>query len=297
MTMRNTNLGYYLKEGFHSIFTHGLMSFAAVGMIMACLLIMGSFSLVAVNLNHMLGDLEKQNEFLAYIDESLTEDQAKALQPKLESIPNVASVTFVSREEAMTEFMKGREDIQLFQDLPAEVLRNRFRIHVTDLEKMDQTVQQVEQVQGVASVRAELEIAKGFITVRNIAGAVALILVVILFIISLFIISNTIRLATFTRREEIAIMKMCGATDWFIRLPFLFEGTILGLFGALVAFFFQWGIYGLIQNAIAHSGGMSLITVLPFLSLAGDVLKIFLATGFAIGAGGSLLAIRRFLQV
>lgn len=295
--MGNTNLGYHLKEGFRNIFTHGLMSFAAVSMIVACLLIMGSFSLVAVNLNHMLGDLEKQNEFLAYVDESLAEDQAKALQGSIEAIPNVASATFVSREEAMAEFMKGREDVELFQELPPEVLRDRFRIHVTNLAQMDQTVQQVKQVQGVAGVRAELEIARGFITVRNIAGAVALILVAILLIISLFIISNTIRLATFTRREEIAIMKMCGATNWFIRFPFLFEGTILGLFGALVAFFLQWGIYTLIQNAIARSGGIALITMLSFSSMAGSVLRTFLLTGFVIGAGGSLLAIRRFLQV
>jgi cell division transport system permease protein len=295
--MGNTNLGYHLKEGFRSIFTHGLMSFAAVSMIVACLLIMGSFSLVAVNLNHMLGDLEQQNEFLAYIDESLPEDQSRTLQPEIESIPNVASVTFVSREQAMEEFMKGREDIELFQELPPEVLRDRFRIHVTDLGQMDQTVEQVKQVQGVADVRAELAIARGFITVRNIAGAVALILIAILLIISLFIISNTIRLATFTRREEIAIMKMCGATNWFIRFPFLFEGTILGLFGALAAFFLQWGIYTLIQNAIVSAGGISFVTVLSFSSMAGDVLKTFLLTGFVIGAGGSLLAIRRFLQV
>lgn len=297
MTMRNTNLGYHFREGFHSIFTHGLMSFAAVCMIVACLLIMGSFSLVAVNLNHMLGDLEKENEFLAYIDDSLTEDQAKALQPLLESVPNVASATFVSRQEAMADFMEGREDEQLFEQLPPEVLRDRFRIHVGDIEKMDQTVAQIKQVAGVSDVRAELEIAKGFVTVRNIAGGVALILISILLIISLFIIANTIRLATFTRREEISIMKMCGATNWFIRFPFLFEGTLLGLTGAVTAFALQWGIYTLIQNAIVRSGGLSLITMIPFRDMAFDVLQVFAVTGLVIGAGGSLLAIRKFLQV
>lgn len=295
--MEKTNLGYHVKEGFHNIFTHGLMSFAAICMIVACLLIMGSFSLVAVNLNNMLGDLERENEFIAYIDDSLSEDQARNLQSTIESIPNVASVTFVTREQAMADFMKGKEDQALFQQLPAEVLRDRFRIHVTDIEKMDDTVSQVEQVQGVAAVRAELEIAKGFVTVRNIAGAVAVILVAILLIISLFIIANTIKLATFTRREEIAIMKMCGATNWFVRWPFVFEGMILGLVGALTAFFLQWGIYSLIQNAIVQSGGISLITVIPFMSMAGSVLRVFTITGFLIGTGGSLLAIRKFLQV
>lgn len=294
---RNNNVGYFIREGCRSIFTHGFMSFAAVCMIVACLLIMGSFSLVAVNLNNMLGELERENEFIAYIDDSLTEEAAKALQPTLESIPNVSSVVFVTREEAMEEFMKGKENQALFQELPAEVLRNRFRIHVSDIENMGTTVSLVEQVSGVASVRAELEIAKGFVTVRNIAGAVAVILITILLIISLFIIDNTIKLTTFTRREEIAIMKMCGATNWFIRWPFLIEGMILGLAGALLAFFLQWGIYSLIQNAIIHSDEISLITMLSFASLAGSVLKIFIVTGFAIGVVGSLLAIRKFLQV
>jgi cell division transport system permease protein len=197
----------------------------------------------------------------------------------------------------MADFMEGREDESLFQQLPATVLRDRYRIHVTDIEKMSNTVSLVKQVSGIADVRAELEIAKGFVTVRNIAGAVAVILITILLIISLFIIANTIKLATFTRREEIAIMKMCGATNWFIRWPFVFEGMILGLAGALLAFLLQWGIYGLIQNAIVQSGGISLITIIPFKSMAGSVLKTFAATGFAIGAGGSLLAIRKFLQV
>jgi len=297
MIMENTNLAYHIKEGCRSIVTHGFMSFAAVCMIVGCLLIMGCFSLVALNLNNMLGDLERENEFLAYVDESFSEQQAKELQSVLDGLPNVSSATFVTREEAMADFMEGRQEQSLFQELPAEVLRHRFRIHVTDIKKMSNTVDLVEQVVGVADVRAELEIAKGFVAVRNIAGAVAVILITILLIISLFIIANTIKLATFTRREEIAIMKMCGATNWFIRWPFVFEGIILGLLGALLAFIFQWGIYTLIQNAIVQAGGVSLFTILPFKSMAGNVFRTFTATGFAIGTGGSLLAIRKFLQV
>ena len=124
---------YYFSEGFHSIFTHGFMSFAAVCMIVACLLIMGSFTLVAVNLDNMLGDLEAENEFLAYVDENYTEEQAKALQGKIEAIPNVSQVTFVSRAEAMNDFRTGRENNELLADLPDEVLRDRFRIHVQDI--------------------------------------------------------------------------------------------------------------------------------------------------------------------
>lgn len=112
---RRFNGKYYLSEGFHSIFTHGFMSFAAVCMIVACLLIMGSFSLLAVNLDHMLGDLEAENEMLAYIDENYTEEQARSIQPEIETLPNVTKVTFVSREEALEDYKEGRENNPLLE--------------------------------------------------------------------------------------------------------------------------------------------------------------------------------------
>lgn len=291
------DIQYYFSEGFHSIFTHGFMSFAAVCMIVACLLIMGSFTLVAVNLDDMLGDLEAENEFLAYVDESYTEEQAKAIQSQIEDIPNVSQVTFVTRAEAMDDFRAGRENNELLADLPDEVLRDRFRIHVQDIKQLKATSEQVEKVAGVADVNAAYDIAQGFVLVRNIATGVAVVLVAMLAVVSLFIIANTIKLAFFYRREEIAIMKMCGATNWFVRWPFIFEGMILGLIGALLAFLLQWGIYSLIVTAITEYGGLQLIAIVPFKTLALRVLGAFAAAGLAIGAGGSLLAIRKFLQV
>lgn len=294
---RRFNFGYYCSEGVHSIFTHGFMSFAAVCMIVACLLIMGSFSLVAVNLDNMLGDLEAQNEFLAYIDETYTEEQAQALQPQIEAIPNVAEVTFVSRDQALEEFKAGREGNELLDDLDGSVLRDRYRIHVDDIEQLKQTVDQVEAIPGIALTNAAYEIAQGFVTVRNIAAGVAVVLVTILAVVSLFIIANTIKLAFFYRREEIAIMKMCGATNAFIRWPFVVQGMILGLAGAIVAFFLQWGVYELVTKTVVQSGGMSLITILPFTSLIVNILPVFCGAGLLIGVVGSVLAIRKFLQV
>ena len=291
------NFGYFISEGFHSIFTHGFMSFAAVCMIVCCLLIMGSFSLVAVNVDHMLGDLAAENEFTAIVEETYTDGQTTQLQAAIRGIPNVASTTYVSKAEAMAAFKEGREDNELLNDLPDDVLRARFRIHVVDIERMKETASQVEALDGVAKIRAEFEIAEGFVVLRDIAGAVAIILVVILLLVSLFIIANTIKLATFNRREEIAIMKMCGATNGFVRWPFVFEGMLLGLAGALVAFLFQWGVYSLVANAVTGSDTMSLITVLAFRPMALRVLGAFVGTGLLIGTSGSVLAIRKFLQV
>ena len=297
MKTRKFNAGYYFSEGFHSIFTHGFMSFAAVCMIVACLLIMGSFSLVAVNLDNMLGDLEAENEFLAYIDETYNEEQAKSLQTTLEAIPNVAEVTFVTKEEAMEDFLEGRKENALLEALPANTLRDRFRIHVEDIHDMEETTQAVAQVKGVSNVNAAIEIAHGFVLIRNIASGVAICLIALLAVVSLFIIFNTIKLATFYRREEIAIMKMCGATDSFIQWPFVVEGLLLGLTGALLAFFAQWGIYQLVLKVIVQGNGLSLVTMLPYTSMISTILPVFCLTGGLIGVIGSLLAIRKFLQV
>lgn len=294
---RKFDAGYYLSEGFHSNFTHGFMSFAAVCMIVACLLIMGSFSLLAINLDHMLGDLEAENEFLAYIDETYSEEEARAIQPQIEAIPNVSEVTFVTREEALEDWKEGRADNDLMDSLQPEVLRDRFRIHVADIEQLKETSDAVETVTGVVKVSAAYEIAQGFVLVRNIATGVALVLIGILAIVSLFIIANTIKLATFYRREEIAIMKMCGATNAFIQWPFVVEGLLLGLTGALVAFFAQWGVYQLVSRLIIQGNGLSLVTIVPYTNLIGTILPVFCLTGAVIGVGGSLLAIRKFLQV
>lgn len=296
MAMKRFNTGYYIGEGVRAIFTHGFMSFAAVCMIVACLLIMGTFSLVAVNLEHNLSRLEDENEFVVYIDETIDEDAARALQSTIESIPNVSEAAFVTREEALKNFLEDKQD-EIFSLMPAERLRHRFYIHVDDIEQLRSTVQQVVDLPEVADYNAAFEVADGLVAARNLAGGVAVILIAILFFISLFIISNTIKLATFTRREEIAIMKMCGATNGFIRWPFVFEGLILGILGALIAFFLQWGIYSLLFGSLDTGSVLAFIEIVSFESMRLRVLAIFGGAGFLIGVGGSLLAIRKFLQV
>jgi len=297
MKRRRFSLGYFIREGFRSIFSHGLMSFAAVCMIVACLIIMGSFSLVAINADQMLGTLEDENEFLAYIDEEYTDQEIEDLISRVKRLPNIASVAFVTREEAKAAYLEGHSTEGLYANLPDEVFRDRLAIRVQDLTQFNETVERVANLEGVVNHRAEGDLAEGFVSVRNVATALATILIAILAAVSLFIIANTIRLATFARREEIAIMKMCGATNGFIRWPFVIEGLLLGLYGAVIAFFLQWLIYVLIYRAVADSGAITLFSLIPFGTIWNRVLGSFLLGGVVIGACGSGFAIRRFLQV
>ena len=162
---------------------------------------------------------------------------------KLEAVDNVASVTFISREEAMESFISEHPDEEYFQDLDPNILRDRFAIKVKELTtpEPDSGTHQ-GHVAGIGGINAYAELTNGFITVRNIATVICLALIAVLFVVSMFIISNTIKLTTFDRRDEIAIMKMVGATNGFIRWPFVYEGFMLGLTGAVLAFLLQWGL-------------------------------------------------------
>ena len=295
--MAKHDIGYFAHEGLSNMFSHGFMSFAAVGITVACLLIMGTFTLVAVNANELLRDLEQENEILAYVDDSYTETEAKALQTTLEAVPNVASAVYISKEQAMEDFVAQYPDEDMFQDLDPEILRDRYAIKITDLEQIRQTKETVEGIPGIARVNAYEEIAGGFITVRNVDTVICVALIVILFVVSVFIISNTIKLTTFDRRDEIAIMRMVGATNGFIRWPFVYEGFMMGLLGAVIAFFSQWGLYAAVTRGVDNNDTLQLIHVIPFQELWVPVAAVFAAAGILIGVGGSLSAIRKFLQV
>ena len=196
--------------------------------------------------------------------------------------------------EALTAHYR---DEALFQDLDPEILRDRYAIKITNLEQIRKTKAAVEGVTGMAKVNAYEEIAGGFITVRNVATVVCVALIVILFVVSVFIISNTIKLTTFDRREAIAIMRMVGATNGFIRWPFVYEGFLFGFLGAAIAFFLQWALYEAVAKGVDANDALQLIHIIPFSELWAPVAAVFAGAGIVIGVGGSLSAIRKFLQV
>ena len=294
--MRLNNIGYLIKEGFKGIFKHGFMSFASVTVIMACLIVMGVFTLLGLNINSVISDLEAQNELVAFVDEAFSEDEAIALEETLLNVANVTSVEFVSRGQAMEEF-KADYDQGLFEEIDETVFRDRYIVHVENIEETAQTQNNLLQLTGIVKVNAHLEYAEGFIKVRNIVNLISAVLVGILAIVSVFIMSNTIKLATFTRREEIAIMKMVGATNMFIRLPFIIEGLLLGILGGGLAFGCVWGLYEVTcQNLLGGFIG-GIIDIVPFDIVMLPLLVVFMGIGVFVGAFGGNIAIRSYLKV
>jgi len=285
-----------IREGFRSITTHGFMSFASVTIIMACLIIMGSVSLLTLNIDAAIKGLENQNEVVAFVEDSYSEEDAAALEPEIAAIENVSSVQFVDRAAAMENFMSSYNK-SLMEGIDETVFRHRYVVQLTDITLMAQTKAMLENVDGILKVNAHLEYAKTFVTVRNVVSVIALVLIVILVFISVFIMSNTIKLATFNRREEIAIMKMVGATNSFIRLPFIVEGLVLGVLGGGLAFLAEMGLYRIVTGRVVSSVTGSLISVVPLARVALPMFVAFVGTGVLVGVFGGVNAIRNYLKV
>ena len=295
--MRINNINYLLKEGIRGIFLHGFMSFAAVCVTVACLLIVGSYSILMYNVNIMVEDLNQTNEILAYVDSELSEAEAKSIGTKINMIDNVLQSDFVSREEALADFVADHQEDEAFSGVEASDLRHRFVVVLEDNALIEQTVAQIEDLPGVVKTHAEYELAEGFSTLQQILHMVSIAIISVLLVVSLLIISNTVKLAMYDRRDEIAIMKMVGATNGFIRLPFVVEGFTLGMIGAALAFGIEWVMYDALVKKIASVDTLQLFQFVPFQQLLLPMIAVFASAGLFVGVVGSWTSIRKFMNV
>ena len=295
--MKLNNLGYLLKEGFRGIFLHGFMSFAAVCVTVACLVIVGSFSALAYNLDEMVQELNQTSEILVYVDADLSDAEARSIGTKINLIDNVLQSTFVSREEALEDFIADHDGDSAFSGVQASDLRHRYVVTLEDNSKMKETDAQLKQLPGVAKTNAAYELAEGFTTIQNVLHIVCAAVIAVLLVVSLLIISNTVKLAMYDRKDEIAIIKMVGATNGFIRLPFVVEGFTLGMMGAILAFGLEWVGYDALIQKIADVDALQLFNFVPFQELLIPMVVVFTAAGMFVGIVGSWTSIRKFMNV
>ena len=295
--MKINNVGYLLKEGIRGIFLHGFMSFAAVVVTVACLLIVGSFSIVVYNVNIMVDDLNQTSEIRVFIDENLSFSEAQTTETKIRQIDNVHEANLVSREDALKDFIADHEGDAAFTGVDSDLLRHRVVVVLEDNSRMEETVEQIRQVTGVSEINAAYELAEGFSTIQNVLKIISVAVISVLLLVSLLIISNTVKLAMYDRRDEIAIMKMVGATNSFIRLPFVVEGFTLGMLGAALAFAMEWLMYDLLVTKIQTMDSLGLFTLVPFQQVLVPMIFTFAAAGLFVGVVGSWTSIRKFMNV
>ena len=297
--MKINSIKYFAKEAFKNVFSNGWMSLASMFTVVASLLMFGLFMVLALNLNHMVSKQEKDYEITLTVDEAFTPEQTEELGRSLAAVPNVSEVIFESKDVRL-ELLREQfgEHAALLDAYQGEKnpLRNWYKIRCEDLNRSDETVAAVKELSGVTRVISNGETINKLTSISSYVSQMSIWIMVALAIISVFIISNTIKLAVFSRRKEINIMKFVGATDWFIRWPFIIEGMLIGVLGAVAtSVIMALGYEGVTNMFMSlHIGFVDFIPLNNILFL---LVSVFLIMGIGLGAVGSLIAVRKHLKV
>ena len=295
--MKGTSLSYLTREGFKNIWVNRLLSLATVVVLISCLIIVGSGTLIYLNINSLLDIIEGQNIVMAYVDDNADDVATQMLGVELLNLPNVANVEFVSKEDALKrQIASYGENMEILNGLPEDILPDAYKITVDDLTLFDETVEKIRGLDNVLEIQENSELAAKLANIRDAVTYISLGIVSILFFVSLFIVSNTIRITIFNRRLEISIMKAVGATNSFIRWPFVVEGVLLGVISAVIALGVEYGIYEIasiwLENILGPLGGKPV----EFLSAIWLILAVFLFIGVFIGAFGSAISLNKYLK-
>jgi cell division transport system permease protein len=295
--MKVRTLEYFIREAFSSLKHNGLMSIASVSTVALSLLILGMFLIMVLNLNHMASTLESQVQISVYLQDGLNDRDTREIGTRITKIPGVVQVNFVSKDQALTRFKQRLGEQQGILTVLGDTnpLPDAFEVKVDKPENVKPVAQAAGKLKGVENARFGQEIIEQLFALTRMIRLFGLALIVFLALAALFIISNTIRITVFARRKEIGIMKYVGATDAFIRWPFLIEGMILGSAGALIAVFLLIEAYTVLTAQIYQKLlFLPLIPKYPFLTYVSILLVI---AGTVIGALGSTISLRRFMKV
>ncbi len=295
--MKGTSLKYLTREGFRNVWVNRLMSLASVTVLMACLIIMGAGIMIYFNINNVVDKVQSQNVVMVYVADDASEDETTQIGTSLKGISNVESCEFVPKEVAFQEQIQSMGgDAALFEGFDEIPLPDAYKVTVKDLSQFENTVSQIKQINKVDSVRENSDLASKLLSLRHAVSIVSVGLVVMLFLVALFIISNTIRITMFSRKLEISIMKAVGATNWFIRWPFMIEGMILGTISGIVSLGVLWGLYAVAEKVFAQTLSLIGFSLVPFSEYWWQILLVFVAIGLFTGGFGSLVSMAKYLK-
>ena len=293
--MKGASLQYLTKEGFRNVWVNRLMSLASITVLMACLIIIGLGSMIFFNISALLDNIESQNVVMVYVEDGVSDEGTTKMRNDILMMENIEDCIFVPKEDAFAAQLESMgDDAILLEGLEENPLPDAFKVVVEDLERFDETVAKLKALPNIENVRENSDLADKLLNVRHAVTIVIAGMVLLLFIVSLFIISNTIKITMFSRKLEISIMKAVGATNWFIRWPFMIEGMAIGILSSVVSFVLLAGLYqGMIY---VFEDMLSLFTPVKFGTYAGQIILIFLGIGIFTGSFGSLISMGKYLK-
>ena len=302
--MNASNIGYSIKQGFKNIYHNRLFSLASIGTIAACLFLFGIFYFMLSNLTYMISEAETSVGVTVFFDENLSDQRIKEIGNEIRKRPEVAKIEYTSAEEAWEkvkqDMFDGREELaeSFGNDNPLRDSAS-YGVYLRDVSKQSQLVAYIESLEGVRQVKSSDTTAEGLSTFNKLVGYVSIAIIVILIAVAVFLISTTISMGISVRKDEIAIMKLIGATDFFVRAPFIVEGILIGAIGTILPLILLWFLYRKIITYISEKF-LLLSGVLNFLDVKTvfvQLIPIAFGLGLGIGLLGSLITVRKHLRV
>lgn len=291
------NLRYLTKEGFRNVRIHKLMTVASITVMLSCLLLIGGAYLIYVNIQSVIDRVGEQNVVMVFIQDECSDEDEAALGDKIMQTENVKDCVFISKDESYETILYDMGDsASVLQDIGSDFLPDAYKVTIIDMETFQDTVNTMKTYENVLHIRENGELASRIASIQNAVGLVSIVIVVILLVVSLFIIANTVRITMFSRSLEISIMKAVGATNWFIRWPFIVEGVIIGLLSALCAYGLVFGLYFAAEKVLATMFAILGNTMVPFKDCAVTLIITFASTGIVTGAIGSFISLGRYLK-
>lgn len=297
MKFRIYNLVYFFKLAMKGMLKNGVMTLASIVILMSCLLVMGSSWAISENLTMNLNKLDGYNKIMVFVDKSADEAAVKQLEQGLSTLRGVTQVEFKSKDLVLSEQIeKYKENQELFQHyVDNNPLKDEFIVTYSSEVSINTLCYQIEQLENVDKINAHVETAEQIDSLKNVATLVLSWLMALLFVVSLFVIANTIKLAIFSRRDEIAIMRYVGATGFFVSVPFYIEGVLIGLLAGGMGYAVQYYLYRYFM--IELLGGYEFLSVMPFAQVAYPLLSIFLGVGVVAGFVSSGFSLRKYNKV
>lgn len=288
---------YFIQEVFHSLRRNNWMTFASIGTVAVSLFVLGVFLILVLNMNRLAGMLESQVQISVYLEDHLTDREKRQIGYDIESLQGIDSVTYVDRETAKERLKERLGDQKYLLDALSEdnPLPDAFEVTVTTPSVVESAAGAIGSMQGVEEAKYGQDVVEHLFDITRLMRIFGFVLMGLLGGATLFIISNTIRLTVFARRKEIAIMKYVGATDWFIRWPFLLEGIVLGCIGGFIAAVALRSFYAAMAAKIYST--LAFFPLMPQYPFMNYVTLAILLAGIVIGAIGSVISLKRFLRV
>lgn len=294
---------YLVKQGFKNLWNNRLMSLASVGVLTSCMLLIGAAALLSVNISNVVDTVEDQSEAIVYLEDNLTTNAIDTVRNGIIGCGKVSTIEFISKEDALLSMMESMgDDGILFEAYKKENnLPDSFRITFNDVSNLENTVEYLESIHGVESVSALTEVAEVITGVKNMAYIGGSIIIGLLIAVSLMIIGNTIKITVFSRRREVNIMKYVGATNGFIRLPFIIEGMSLGVVSGILSYGIIYFSYDYLVKWVANQSatwlGQIVSELVPFSAVSQYLLIGFVGGGAFIGLFGCVAFIGKHLKV